>query len=77
MSRSTVEADAVTICGTWFKYGEVYLRSYESVAEAKQGIAAYFNFYNHERLHQALARGAVTRLSGVRICAVFGASFGI
>jgi len=24
------------------------------VAEARQGIAAYFNFYNHERLHQAL-----------------------
>jgi putative transposase len=36
------------------KYEEVYLRAYESVAEARQGIAAYFNFYNHERLHQAL-----------------------
>jgi transposase InsO family protein len=31
-----------------------YLRAYESVAEATQGIASYFNFYNHERLHQAL-----------------------
>ena len=36
------------------KYEEVYLHAYESVAEARQGIAAYFNFYNHERLHQAL-----------------------
>ena len=31
-----------------------YLRAYESVAEARQGVAAYFNFYNHERVHQAL-----------------------
>ena len=36
------------------KYEAVYLRAYESVAEARQGIADYFNFYNHERLHQAL-----------------------
>jgi len=31
-----------------------YLKAYESVAEARQGIAAYFEFYNHQRLHQAL-----------------------
>jgi transposase InsO family protein len=31
-----------------------YLRAYESVAEARQGIASYFQFYNNERLHQAL-----------------------
>ncbi len=36
------------------KYEEVYLKAYENVAEARQGIAAYFQFYNHERLHQAL-----------------------
>lgn len=36
------------------KYEEVYLKAYENVAEARQGIAAYFEFYNHERLHQAL-----------------------
>jgi putative transposase len=36
------------------KYEEVYLRAYESVAEARHGITGYFNFYNHERLHQAL-----------------------
>ena len=32
-----------------------YLKAYENVAEARQGIAAYFEFYNHQRLHQALA----------------------
>ena len=31
-----------------------YLRAYQNVAEARQGIAAYFEFYNRERLHQAL-----------------------
>jgi putative transposase len=31
-----------------------YLRAYENVAEARQAIAAYFEFYNNERLHQAL-----------------------
>jgi putative transposase len=36
------------------KYEEVYLKAYESVAQARAGIAAYFQFYNHERLHQAL-----------------------
>ena len=36
------------------KYEEVYLKAYDSVAEAKAGIAAYFRFYNHERSHQAL-----------------------
>jgi Integrase core domain len=32
-----------------------YLKAYENVAEARQGITAYFEFYNHQRLHQALA----------------------
>ena len=32
-----------------------YLKAYENVAEARQGIPAYFEFYNHQRLHQALA----------------------
>jgi putative transposase len=36
------------------KYEEVYLKDYASVAEAQAGIAGYFRFYNHERLHQSL-----------------------
>src|ERR1700685_3974108 len=36
------------------KYEEVYLKDYGSVAEAKDSIARYFRFYNHERLHQSL-----------------------
>jgi transposase InsO family protein len=31
-----------------------YLKAYQNVAEARHSIAAYFDFYNHERLHQAL-----------------------
>jgi len=36
------------------KYEEIYLRAYQNVAEARHSIAAYFDFYNDERLHQAL-----------------------
>jgi putative transposase len=36
------------------KWEEVYPKCYDTVFEAKAGISAYFNFYNNERLHQAL-----------------------
>ena len=36
------------------KYEEVYLKSYESVAEAKQSLVHYMDFYNNHRPHQAL-----------------------
>ncbi len=36
------------------KYEEVYLKSYDSIAEATQSIAKYIEFYNHKRPHQAL-----------------------
>ena len=36
------------------KYEEVYLRAYQDGKEAKNGISAYFRFYNTERPHQAL-----------------------
>jgi putative transposase len=38
------------------KYEEVYLKAYETVAEARQGMASYFRFYNRERRHQGLDR---------------------
>lgn len=36
------------------KYEEVYLKDYNDVWEAEQGIRNYFMFYNTERLHSAL-----------------------
>ena len=36
------------------KYEEVYLRDYADGWEAQQRLAAYFRFYSHERIHQAL-----------------------
>jgi putative transposase len=36
------------------KYEEVYLKDYQLVPEAHRGIEKYFQFYNHERLHQSL-----------------------
>jgi len=36
------------------KYEEVYLKDYRVVREAQAGIRRWFQFYNHERPHQAL-----------------------
>lgn len=36
------------------KYEEIYLNAYGSIAEAKRGIATYFDFYNRVRPHQGL-----------------------
>jgi len=36
------------------KYEEVYLKDYDSVPTARRNLKAYFEFYNYERLHQAL-----------------------
>lgn len=36
------------------KYEEVYLKSYQSVAQATASLDAYIEFYNYERIHQAL-----------------------
>jgi putative transposase len=36
------------------KYEEVYLHDYQGVPEAVRGLRYYFNFYNHQRLHQSL-----------------------
>jgi len=49
-------ADNIFVERLWrsLKYEEVYLKAYDSVADARRGIATYFEFYNHQRLHQAL-----------------------
>jgi len=36
------------------KYEEVYLHDYANPREARQGLTRYFEFYDHERPHQAL-----------------------
>jgi putative transposase len=36
------------------KYEKVYLSDWQQVAEARSGLSEYFEFYNHERPHQAL-----------------------
>ena len=48
--------DNVFIERLWrsLKYEEVYLKAYETVAEARSGIKAWIRFYNHERTHQSL-----------------------
>jgi putative transposase len=36
------------------KYEEVYVKNYESVKDAVEGLARYFELYNRERLHESL-----------------------
>jgi len=36
------------------KYEEVYLKDYEDVPFARRSLGGYFEFYDHERLHQSL-----------------------
>jgi putative transposase len=38
------------------KYEDVYLKAYESIAEARRGLREYFEFYNSSRRHQGLDR---------------------
>ena len=38
------------------KYEEVYLKAYDSVADARRSLARYFEFYNFERRHQSLEK---------------------
>jgi putative transposase len=48
--------DNVFIERLWWsvKHEEVYRKDYASVWEAEDSLAAYFRFYCHERMHQAL-----------------------
>ena len=32
----------------------LYLRQFDTVSQARAGLKDYFEFYNHERLHQSL-----------------------
>ncbi len=47
------------------KWEEVYLKDYRTVAEAVSGLERYFQFYNQERLHQALGYQTPAQVYGV------------
>lgn len=36
------------------KYEDVYLKDYSDMRDVKEGLSSYFEFYNNERVHQAL-----------------------
>ena len=50
--------DNVFIERLWrsLKYEEVYLKAYDSVRSAKDGIGEWIDFYNTRRRHQGLDR---------------------
>jgi len=44
------------------EYEDPYLKAYETVADARRGIALCFEFYNSQRPHQALDRRTPDKL---------------
>jgi len=36
------------------KYQNVYIKGYQTMQQAQEGLNEYFDYYNHERLHQGL-----------------------
>ena len=38
------------------KYEDVYLKAYDSIPAAREGLTTYFEFYNSRRRHQSLDR---------------------
>jgi hypothetical protein len=40
--------------GRHVREGEVYLKTYDTVREARESVGAYFSFYSNERPHKAL-----------------------
>jgi len=49
------------------KVEEVYMRDYQTVAEAVYHLGRYFEFYNNERLHQALDYATPAEVYGVAV----------
>ena len=51
------------------KYEDVYLRDYETPAEARLGLARYFAYYNHLRRHRSLRRRTPASVYGLEASA--------
>jgi len=49
------------------KVEEVYMRDYQTVAEARYYLGRYFEFYNNQRLHQALGYRNPAEVYGVAV----------
>jgi len=46
------------------KYENIYLSDYNTGLDLFAGLAAYFDFYNHERLHQSLKYQTAAQIYG-------------
>jgi putative transposase len=51
------------------KYEDVYLRDYETPAEARLGLSQYFAYYNHLRRHRSLGRRTPASVYGLEMSA--------
>ena len=51
------------------KYEDVYLRDYETPAEARLGLGRYFAYYNHLRRHRSLGRRTPGSVYGLDVSA--------
>ncbi len=47
------------------KYEDVYIRDYQTPAEARLGLSRYFEYYNHRRRHSSLGKNTPGRMYGL------------
>ena len=62
-----VSPDIADIERLWrtVKYEDVYLRDYQTPAEARLGLDRYFAYYNHLRRHRSLGRQTPASVYGL------------